>query len=181
MKLKVGALALDFTGIDIYDRVVNLSDYKGKRIILSFYRNVACPFCNRRIHQIMGNNVALQNAGVQMFFLFESSNQKLTQSIFHQGISPWPLIGDPSLSIYKKYGVENSIIKSIATIFKSDIKEARQDVKSLNLPSKDSDASANLIPADFFIDESFVVVNSHYGDNIDGHVPLEELKKFAGI
>ncbi len=181
MKIKAGMVAPDFSATDIYNREFRLSDHKGKKIIVSFYRNVSCPFCNRRVHQIMGNNLALQNSGTQLVFLFESSNQKLTQSIFHQGISPWPLIGDPTLTVYKKYGVESSILKSINTLFKADIKQARNDVKSLNLPPNDNETSQNLIPADFLIDENFVVVKAHYGDNIDGHIPLDELKKFANI
>jgi len=61
MKLKEGQLAPDFTALDADGNEMKLSDYKGKKIIIGFYRNVACPFCNRRVHSIMGNMVRLIN------------------------------------------------------------------------------------------------------------------------
>ena len=180
MKLQAGNTALDFIAKDIDGKEIKLSDFKGKKIILSFYRNVSCPFCNRRVHQIMGNNLRLQNSGVQLVFLFESSNEKLKSSVFHQGISPWPLIGDPDKKVYRSYGVENSTLKMMKTMIVSNVGQAKKDTKELNLP-EDKDASMNLIPADFFIDENFKIVKAHYGKHLDDHVAIEELKVFAGI
>lgn len=180
MKLQVGKTAPDFTAINIYGKPVKLSDFRGQKIILSFYRNVSCPFCNRRVHQIMGNSVRLKNAGVQMVFLFESSNEKLKSSSFHQGISPWPLVGDPDKNVYSTYGVENSTLKMMKTMIVANVSQAKNDTKELNLP-KDKDATMNLIPADFFIDENFKIVKAHYGKHLDDHVDMDELKAFAGI
>ena len=180
MKLQEGQFAPDFTITDIFDREIRLSDYKGTKIILGFYRNVSCPYCNRRVHQIMGNNVRLKQKNVQMIFLFESSNQKLTSSIFHKGISPWPLIGDPEKKIYNLYGVEESVAKTIKTPLYSSLSLAKKYTKDLNLP-KDKDASKTLIPADFFIDENLKIVKAHYGTHLDDHVSLNELKIYAGI
>lgn len=180
MKFKAGDLALDFKVADIDNQEVSLSDFKGKKIILSFYRNVSCPFCNRRIHQIMGNNLKLKNSGVQLVFLFESSNEKLKSSVFHQGISPWPLIGDPEKTIYKKYGVEQSTLKMMKSMFVANLGQAKKDTKELNLPA-DKDASMNLLPADFLIDENFRIVKAHYGYHLDDHISIDEFKAFAGI
>jgi peroxiredoxin len=180
MKLQTGTTAPNFVASDIYGKEVKLSDFKGKKIILSFYRNVNCPFCNRRVHQIMGNNVRLKNAGVQLVFLFESSDEKLLSSVLHQGISPWPLIGDPNKKVYSTYGVENSTFKVMKTMLVANLAQAKKDTKDLNLP-EDKDASMNLIPADFFIDENFKIVKAHYGKHLDDHVSIEDLKAFAGI
>lgn len=182
MKLKEGQFAPDFTGVDIFGKEVKLSDFRGKKIILSFYRNVNCPFCNRRVHQVMGNNVRLKNKDVQLVFLFESSNEKLLKSVFHQGISPWPLIGDPEQNIYKRYGVGTSLVKMMRTFMAADMKTAMNEAKTLGLTEeKDKDASMSLIPADFFINEQFLIEKAHYGRHLDDHVDLDELKTFAGI
>lgn len=180
MKLQKGQKALDFTARDINNNEVRLSEFKGKKIILSFYRNVNCPFCNRRIHKIMGHNLRFKDAGVQLVFLFESSNQKISSSIFHQGISPWPLIGDPEKKIYTQYGVEHSTLKMLKTLFVANGTQAKKDTNDLNLP-EDKEASMNLIPADFLIDENFTIVKAHYGNHLDDHIEFEELKEFAGI
>jgi thioredoxin-dependent peroxiredoxin len=178
--IKEGSYALDFTINDIHEHPIKLSDFEGKKIILSFYRNVNCPFCNRRIHAIMGNSLKLKNSGVQLIMMFESTNQKLSSSVFHQGVNPWPLIGDPEKRIYKKYGVESSVIKSITTLLHSSVLKAKADTKELNLP-QDKDADQFLVPADFFIDENFKVVKVHYGKHLDDHISLDEIMKFAGI
>lgn len=179
MKLKEGFNAQDFTAKDIYGREIKLSDYKGKKIILSFYRNVNCPFCNRRIHQIMGNNVRLKETNTELIFMFESSNKKLADSAFHQGISPWPLIGDPEKVIYQQYGVEASLFKFLKTPFMANFPKALAETKSLNLP-EDKEATKTLMPADFFINEQFKIARAYYGQHGDDHVPLEDLKAFAG-
>lgn len=180
MKLTEGNTAPDFSAEDIYGNEIKLSNYKGNKIILGFFRNVSCPFCNRRVHQIMGNNLRLQKSGVQLVFLFESSSEKLSSSVFHQGISPWPLIGDSEKKIYRKYGVEQSTTKMMRTMVSSSISKAKKYTKDFNLP-EDKESSMNLIPADFFIDEDFKIVKAHYGKHLDDHVPIEELKSYAGL
>jgi len=179
MKLKEGFNAQDFTAKDIYGNEIKLSDYKGRKIILSFYRNVGCPFCSRRVHQIMGNNVRLRETNTQLIFLFESSNKKLADSAFHQGISPWPLIGDPERVIYQQYGVESSLFKALKTPFVVSFAKVFAETKSMNLP-EDKEASKTLMPADFFINENFKIEKVHYGQHMDDHISLEELKAFAG-
>ncbi len=182
MKLTTGDYAYDFTATTIDGTAFKLSEHKGKKILLSFYRNVNCPFCNRRVHKIMSRSVQLRRSDVELVFLFESSNEKLSNSTFHQGISPWPLIGDPEKSVYGQYGVEESTLKSLKTFYSSNTFKARNEVKELSLPTeKDKDATQNLIPADILIDENFKVVKAHYGAHIDDHIDFSELKTFAGL
>ena len=171
MKVELGSKAIDFNMKDIYGNTVRLSDYRGKKIILSFYRNVNCPFCNRQVHKVMSLGNRLKKQGVQLLFFFESSNEKLRSSTFHQGISPWPLIGDSEREVYNKYGVEQSTLKMMKTMFLANVNKAKKETAAYNLP-EDKDASLNLIPADFFIDEAFTVVRAHYGSHIDDHVDI---------
>lgn len=180
MKLQAGLTVLYFVAKDVNGNDVKLSDYKGKKIIISFYRNVNCPFCNRRVHQIMGYNGRLKNTGVQLVFLFESSNKKLSSSVFYKGINPWPLIGDPNKDVYRKYEVEQSTLKMIKTVFVSNVNQAKKETKELNL-LEDKEASGNLIPADFLIDENFKIIKAHYGKHLDDHVDIEEIMAFFGI
>ncbi|GAF05198.1 peroxiredoxin family protein [Saccharicrinis fermentans] len=180
MDIKVGQFAKDFSAVDLNGNTIRLSDFKGRKIILGFYRNVNCPFCNRRVHQLMMLKQKLKNAGVQMLMLFESSNEKISSSSFHRGISEWPVIGDHEKLIYKLYGVENSMMKMANTFLHSNPLKAKREVAHLNLP-EDKEASGTLIPADFFIDENFKVVMAKYGNHLDDHVDMDILKSFAGI
>ena len=180
MKLLEGTIAKDFESEDIYGNKIKLSDYKGTPIILSFNRHRGCPFCNRRVHQIMGLSYRLQQTGIQIIFVFESSNKRLRDSVFHKGVNPWPIIGDPDKDLYDRYGVERSTTKLLKTLYKTNVIKAIRDTKDLGLIN-DKDITANLIPADFFIDTNFKIVKAHYGEHADDHVPMDEFKKFAGI
>lgn len=180
MKVFNGSKAINFITKDINGQTIKLSDYKGKKIILSFFRNVNCPYCNRRVHQLITSSARIKATGAQVIFLFESSPDKLTSSTFHQGISPWPLISDSAKSIYQKYGVEESSLKMMKTMFVSSLGKAKKDTKELNLP-EDKEATMNLIPADFLIDENFNIVKAHYGKHLDDHITIDEIKEFVGI
>jgi peroxiredoxin Q/BCP len=182
MKLKEKQFAPDFTTTDIFGNTFQLSELRGKKIVLGFYRNVACPFCNRRVHQLMLNSVKLKNSDTALVFLFESSNEKLKKSAFHKGVAPWPLIGDPQQEVYKKYGVGSSIMKMMRTLVSADVMGGMKNAKENGYPDeKDNDASMAMIPADFFINENFVIERAHYGKHMDDHVPLDDLLSFAGV
>ena len=55
--VEIGKPAPDFTGTDITDKTIKLSDYKGKIVVLESY-NVQCPFCQH--HYGTGAMQALQ-------------------------------------------------------------------------------------------------------------------------
>lgn len=181
MKLKEGNKALNFRVEDIYGNEIQLSDYKGKKIILSFMRNVSCPFCNFRVHELIGNSLRLQSAEVQVVVLFESAAEKLKGSVFHKGLAPFPLIGDPEKKVYNLYGIENSAIKMMKTFFSGSAYKTLKASKKEGVPRlEDKESSNTLIPADFFIDENFKIVKAHYGNNLNDHVSMDEVREFAG-
>jgi len=182
MKFFKGQNAVDFSVRDIYGKEIKLSDYKGKKILLGFFRNVNCPFCNLRAHQFSKLREAFEERNLQMIFFFESKPELMLKSIFHRDISPIPLVGDPEKIIYSMYGVERSIWKQMKTSLMPGTSTAMKEGKRLNLPEeKDRGASANLIPADFLIDENFKVVKAHYGEHINDHLSIDEVKAFAGL
>jgi peroxiredoxin Q/BCP len=179
MKLHKGETAKDFTTKDMYGKTVTLSQFKGKKILLSFFRNVNCPFCNLRVHELTKQKNFLDSRNVAMIFLFESSNKLLSLSSFHQGVSPIPLIGDPEKSIYHQYGVEQSQLKMLKTFLLPTTYKMLTEAKSLNLPKEeDKEATKSLMPADFLIDENFIIQQAYYGQNMADHIPLERITSF---
>jgi thioredoxin-dependent peroxiredoxin len=180
MKLKQGETATDFAIKDIYGKNIKLSDFKGKKILLSFFRNVNCPFCNLRVHDLTKRKQDFDKQNFQMIFLFESSPKLLLISTFHQGISPIPLIGDPEKLIYKQYQVEASLFGMLKTFIAPNTFKLIEESKKLNLPKEeDKAATKSLMPADFLIDENFVIQQAYYGQNMADHIPLEAILGFA--
>src|SRR5690606_14473820 len=100
MKIFKGQNAVDFLVKDIYGKEVQLSGYKGSKILLGFFRNVNCPFCNLRVHQLSKLRIAFEERNLRMIFFFESHPNLMLKSIFHRDISPIPMIGDPEKKIY---------------------------------------------------------------------------------
>ena len=46
MHLTQNQIAPEFNTYDLYDMPLNLQHFKGKKVLLSFYRYASCPFCN---------------------------------------------------------------------------------------------------------------------------------------
>lgn len=178
MKLKPGQKAPSFTVVDIYGKTIELSHYSGKKLHLGFFRNVSCPFCNLRIHQLSKINSQLKDNGLEVLYFFESKPEVIRRSTFHQGVSPIPLIGDHEKKIYTLYGVEASLLKAAATLFaKNSIRDFREG-QSLGLPT-DNNATQSLMPADFLIDENLTIVKAYYGQHMNDHIPMEHIKAFS--
>ncbi|NJM94617.1 MAG: redoxin domain-containing protein [Cytophagales bacterium] len=119
MKLQVGQKAIDFDKETFDGQRVHLAALQGKRILLSFFRNTACPFCNLRVHQLSKLHPELKAQGLEMVFFFESSNKTILRSSFHSGLSPISLIGDPDKEVYRAYGVESNLLKMASHFFEA--------------------------------------------------------------
>jgi peroxiredoxin len=179
MKITKGQIAPDFSTQDVYNTPIQLSTYKGKKIVVSFFRNVSCPFCNLRVHELIKRKAEFDKQNLQMIFFFESSAKLLLLSSFHQGISPIPLISDPEKQIYQLYAVEASMLKMLKTILAPNTFRMLEEGKKLGLPAQDKAATISLMPADFLIDENFVIQVAHYGQNMADHIAIEDIIKFA--
>jgi thioredoxin-dependent peroxiredoxin len=180
MRLKEGTKAPNFSAIDIYGNSISIEDMAGKKLYLGFFRNVHCPFCNLRVHELTKQRIELEKKGLKMIFLFESNTRQLQMSIFHKEVSPIPLIGDPEKKFYSLYGVESSTLKMLSTFLKPGTFSAKREGEKFNVPDeKESDVTMNLIPADFLIDENQTIVKAHYGTHLRDHIAIDEIKLFA--
>ena len=172
MKLSSSQHAPDFSITDIYGKAIKLSDYKGKKLHIGFFRNVSCPFCNLRVHQLSKLNAELEKHGLKSLYFFESKPVIIKRSSFHQEISPIPLVGDPERKIYTLYGVEASVSKMLSTLLAKGTLTDFKAGKALPLP-KDSEATQSLIPADFLIDEDQKIEKSQKGENLNEHISIQ--------
>ena len=130
MKLENDLIAPVFNLKDIYGRMTDLNSYRDKKIFIGFFRHAGCPFCNIRVHALTKVHQELKAKGLEMIFFFESKENVLLRSSFHQEVSPIPLISDPEKKWYNAYGLESSAYKStvshistfVQTAFKADRK-----------------------------------------------------------
>lgn len=170
-KINVNELAVHFRTSDFLENTITLNQYKGKRLLLSFFRDASCPFCNLRVRELIINYPELQKRNIHILAFFASTKDKILKHAGKQQ-TPFPLIPDPSLFVYKSYGVEESFIAKLKTMGKPN--KVMKAVKSefFNLRTFNE---KNIVPADFMIDENQKVMKAHYGKYFGDHIPLVEL------
>jgi peroxiredoxin len=169
-----------FNLIDIYDRQIDLKAYKGKRVFIGFFRHAGCPFCNLRVHSLMKIRETLLSKNMEMIFFFESTKELLLSSIFHKGISPVPLIADPTKTWYTNYGIENSLLKSSFSHLTSFIQTAiKAKTNKLPIYSMAGEESFSTMPAEFLLDENQIIRKIHYAQTLNDRLSLETIIEFA--
>ncbi|MBA1145598.1 AhpC/TSA family protein [Ectothiorhodospiraceae bacterium WFHF3C12] len=167
--------AVDFETRDIYGEAFRLGDLRGRRVMLSFFRDAACPFCNLRIYEMTHRYTEWRAAGMRVVAVFSSPAEQV-RSFVARRPRPFFMISDPTLEIYARYGVQ----QSTAGLFKA---LALRMPRILGGIAKGGRPRPNphvrLVPADFLIDEEGQVVESWYGRDTSDHLPLERVQAFA--
>jgi len=178
--LDINAPAPPFKLVDVFDRQIDLNAYKGKKVLIAFFRHAGCPFCNTRVHNLLKHHPELKRKGLEMIFFFESKKELLLSSHFHNEISPIPLISDPEKIWYEKYGVESSGIKSAkshVTSFFQTVFEARK--KKLPVHWMAGKESIKTVPAEFLINKRGIISKVHYSKGLRDRMDIGAIMDFT--
>lgn len=174
-KLKTNDKAPAFQLQSAQGKAINLADYKDKTVLLIFFRFAGCPVCNFQVHSLIENYPKLQAQNIEVIAVFESSNETLAAYISDAGV-PFPVIGNPDLSLYKKYSVDKSVGKMMRTMFKKEPKQQmKQGEEMFGGKKYKKDGSMIRIPADFIIEPSGNIRVAHYGNFIGDHLSLSAI------
>jgi len=180
MKLTKNVVAPHFKLKDMYERTIDLADYRDKKVFIGFFRHAGCPFCNIRVHTLKKAQEELKAKGLEMIFFFESKLEVLKMSTFHKEVSPIPLISDPEKKIYAAYGLENSGFKSAVSHLTSFVQTAFKASK-LGVPihlMADGE-SISTMPAEFLLDKGLIVKEIHYSERLNDRMNLNTIRSFA--
>jgi len=180
MKQKSGNLAPLFERKDHTGKLIKLEDYRGKKILLSFFRNAACALCNLQIHRFIQQYPIWSQRGLEIIAFFESPEKNLQSHVGMQQ-PPFPLIADAEASIYELYGVESSKQKINATFTnKQKIASLTKQVESAGFQLIHEEGSNfDRIPAEFLIDEKGIIQTAHYNEFTYDHLSLDIIDKFT--
>jgi peroxiredoxin len=72
---------------------------------LQFRRFAGCPICNLHLHSITARMNEISAAGIREVVVFHSTATELRK---YQYDMPFPVIGDPDKTLYRRFGVEAS-------------------------------------------------------------------------
>ena len=175
MRLNAPKPAPDFEAIDIYGNPVRLCDFKGRRVMLSFFRDAACPFCNLRVYELSHHYKDWQNQGLEIIAFFRSSPEDIRHYVAKYP-RPFTIVGDEEMTVYDRYGVEHSLRGAVRGMLLRMPRMMRAMFKGF-LPHMRGDQT--LIPADFLIDEQGQIRAVYYGRDIGDHIPLGFIKSFV--
>ena len=170
-RLKKGEKAIEFSANDYLDNNIDLNDYKGKKILLSFFRGASCVFCNIRVNQLITKYPDFKKKGIEIIAIFISSKDEISKYAGKQK-APFIVIPNPSLDLYEKYGVE----ESYSGLFKALITPSRIiNALTSRFFSLHSLKDKPVIPADFLIDENQDIYKAYYGKDFGDHLPIDEI------
>jgi thioredoxin-dependent peroxiredoxin len=170
-RLQEGDQAPGFSARDLNGSDVALTDYRGRKLLLAFFRYGACPLCNLRMTFLVDAYPRWETNGLDVVAVFESPAERLLETVASQPI-PFPVIPDPERALYRLYGVVPSLWGYVVGAFR--IRAFRDAFKRGFRPGKGEGAITQL-PAEFLIGPDLTIERAYYGKDIGDHLPLEEI------
>jgi peroxiredoxin Q/BCP len=165
-----------FTIYDVNGATVNLADFKSKKVLLTFYRNVGCPICNLRFHELQDQADYFTSKGLVLLAVYESSADNIKQYL--EGKNPYAImIPNPDQSLYQLYDIDKSMGKVMKGLFHGALGKVKKGKKLFKQEIK-ADGSSDRIGADFLIDKSGKINTAYYGKFLGDHLPITEIKQF---
>ncbi len=170
-QVKIGDKAHPFEIEDYRGNLIKLDDYKGKKVLISFFRTASCPFCNLRVHELINRYDEFQEKNIEIITFFAATRKEIQHYAGKQQPT-FAVIPEPKQSIYKKYGVQQSMMGMVRVILRPKKMAEAMQSKFFNLKSV---FEVPIIPADFIINENQHIVRYYYGSNYADHLDLNEV------
>jgi peroxiredoxin Q/BCP len=100
--MKIGDQAPEFEAVDQDGKSINLSMYRGKKVILYFYPKDNTPGCTAESCNFRDNYASLLSKGFQVIGVSADSEQSHQKFIAKYSL-PFPLIADTEKEVLNKY------------------------------------------------------------------------------
>nr|WP_293300371.1 thioredoxin-dependent thiol peroxidase [Allomuricauda sp.] len=102
--LKVGDKVPEFSSKDQDGNTINLSDYKGKKLVVFFYPRASTPGCTMEACNLRDNYKALTDEGYELLGVSADTERK--QANFRNKYNfPFPLLADVDHTVINTFGV----------------------------------------------------------------------------
>lgn len=177
MKVQNNQPAPDFKINDVYGNSISLSQFKGQKVHLIFYRFAGCPFCNLRFHQINKMADLYKANNTVLISVYESSAENIKSFLADEKFYSI-IIPNPDSSLYKKYELERSkwgLLKFL--LFGGGLSKVAEG-KKLYKNKVEMDGHTDRLEAEFLIDASGKVINAHYNKVQGDSLSTDIIKTF---
>lgn len=173
MRLQSPSIAPSLVLKDILGRSVAIGGANGRRTLLCFFRDAACPFCNFRIYELTHQHASLAALGLDVVAVFTSTPEEVRRFVARKP-RPFVVIADPTSSAHEAYGIERSFWRKWKGVF-TRISTLLKGLRIVGLAGLNT---TNLMPADFLIDEDGKIVEAYYGSDAGDRIPFERVELF---
>ncbi|CEN39451.1 thioredoxin-dependent thiol peroxidase [Capnocytophaga cynodegmi] len=102
--VKIGEAIENFKGIDQNGNTIELSDYKGHKLIIFFYPKASTPGCTAEACSLRDEYSVLKEKGYELLGVSADSVSKQMNFATKNNL-PFPLIADEDKKIIKQFGV----------------------------------------------------------------------------
>ena len=103
MELKIGDKAPEFSVNDQDGKLINLADYRGKKVILYFYPKDQTPGCTIQSCNLRDNYEMLQAKGYEVLGI-SSDSEKSHRNFIEKQSLPFTLLADVDKKVHDLYG-----------------------------------------------------------------------------
>jgi peroxiredoxin Q/BCP len=172
-RFHAGDLAPDFSASDLAGQPLRLSDQRGGAVLLSFYRYASCPICNLCIRERALEYPGLRELGLTAIAVFQSPADRLREYMVPDDL-PFPVIADPTMRLYRAYGLERSLRGMLGA---RTVAAAVRALRQGHLPGL-ANGPLDRMPADFLIDSAGRIGRAWYGRTADDHLPQAQIRSW---
>jgi peroxiredoxin len=172
MKLFAPSAAPELDLVDIYGQAIPIGG-TGRRTLLSFFRDAACPFCNFRIYELTHHHASLAALGLDIVAVFGSGQAEVLHFVARHP-RPFRVAADPVGASHRRYGIERSFWRKLKAVV-TRVPTLLRGLRIVGLAGLNTN---NLLPADFLIDEDGRIVEAYYGSDAGDRIPLERVELF---
>jgi len=172
-QLSAGQKSPEFTVLDLSGKRVSLRDFRGKKVLLSLFRDAACPFCNLRVRELARNYSKLEEKGIVVLAVFHSTRDRIMEFSGKESL-PFLIVPDPDEKLYQLFRLQRSLLGKMKSMvkfgkMKEIMSEGLFNLQSMNQP--------NTLPADFLIDENGQIIEAYYGKDFGDHLDVNTILK----
>lgn len=157
---------------DIDDKPVILAS--GRKLLLSFFDEASCPFCNARVFDLTHNYRDFASKGLDIVVVFNSTDHDIRRFIAKHP-RPFRMVADPDGSAHRVYGSERSVVGKVKAMFL----RMPALLRGMGMIGLARMRTRNLLPSDFLIDGDGKLVDIYYGEDAGDHIPMGRVEAFA--
>ncbi len=153
--------------------MISLDAYKGKFLLLGFFRYAGCPFCNLTLIELIQRYDNFARRGLETVAFFQSADESIQKYVMTKK-PPFPVVADPAKKIYDKFGVESSRMGGLKSLIKAPAVVSSIAQKKVVQGKLDGDGF--LMPAQFVIGPDGKIVQAHYGSDFGDKIPMIDIE-----